>query len=448
MELVRWERSRAFAKTYRPRKATSNALYRLVYYYHEELELVWQERFQQSYGAYRAEVREAFERYLSCGVLAHGCARARCESCNHSILIAYSCKRRSLCPSCDAKRGTIFAEHLHENVLLSHPHRHVVFSLPKRLRLYFRYDRSLLGGIYHAAWGAWQDACGAGENGTRAGAVMSLHTAGDLLNFHPHIHGIFLDGVVLDDGAYKSFDALDRKRLEECFRERVFEFLKEKQLIDEEVISNMKSWEHSGFNVWLSEPIAAEEKERRLYLASYLKKCPVSLNRLEVEESGSEVQVRYHKKTDLIQEHRVFTPLEFLAELSSHLPNTWEQTSRYYGCYASRTRGAGLSKLVLEAESTDVTPAELACEEEPREVPSTHWAAMMKRVFEIEPLTCPKCGDEMKIKAFLHSEQEIKRIAGHLGYTAWRAPPPFTSKSSGIDIDYGPEFKQDSPDYS
>ncbi len=43
------------------------------------------------------------------------------------------------------------------------------------------------------------------------------------------VHAVFLDGVVLDDGAYKSFDALEQKRLEESFREHVFEFLKEKQ---------------------------------------------------------------------------------------------------------------------------------------------------------------------------------------------------------------------------
>ncbi len=46
-----------------------------------------------------------------------GCARAYCANCQHSELIAFSCKRRSLCPSCDAKRSLLFAEHLHQNIL-------------------------------------------------------------------------------------------------------------------------------------------------------------------------------------------------------------------------------------------------------------------------------------------------------------------------------------------
>ncbi|NBW41892.1 hypothetical protein EBR25_12965 [bacterium] len=57
-------------------------------------------------------------------ILLHGCARAECEKCNHSELIAFSCKRRNLCPSCDAKRALIFGEHLHENVLLPYEHSH------------------------------------------------------------------------------------------------------------------------------------------------------------------------------------------------------------------------------------------------------------------------------------------------------------------------------------
>ncbi len=50
-------------------------------------------------------VERDFARYLECGVLAHGFARVRCESCKDELLVAFSCKGRGVCPSCNAKRA-------------------------------------------------------------------------------------------------------------------------------------------------------------------------------------------------------------------------------------------------------------------------------------------------------------------------------------------------------
>jgi hypothetical protein len=49
-------------------------------------------------------VEGEFRRYLECGILAHGFARARCGECGHDFLIAFSCKGRGVCPSCNARR--------------------------------------------------------------------------------------------------------------------------------------------------------------------------------------------------------------------------------------------------------------------------------------------------------------------------------------------------------
>jgi len=88
-----------------------------LYHFHEQLEWNWESRFQERYGCLRDEVIAALQKYLDCGLLAYGAARARCQKCNHSILIAFSCKQRGVCPSCATKRSLIFAENLHENVL-------------------------------------------------------------------------------------------------------------------------------------------------------------------------------------------------------------------------------------------------------------------------------------------------------------------------------------------
>ncbi|WP_095989301.1 transposase zinc-binding domain-containing protein [Cystobacter fuscus] len=49
-------------------------------------------------------VERDFARYLECGVLAHGFARVRCESCKDKLLVAFSCKGRGVCPSCNCRK--------------------------------------------------------------------------------------------------------------------------------------------------------------------------------------------------------------------------------------------------------------------------------------------------------------------------------------------------------
>ncbi|MBX7145549.1 MAG: transposase zinc-binding domain-containing protein, partial [Oligoflexia bacterium] len=92
-----------------------------------------------------------FDEYLNCGLLAHGAALVYCDACKHSLLVAFSCKKRGICPSCGAKRAVKFGEHLYDSVLEKVPHRHCGFTLPKRLRVYFRYDRSLNNILFQAA---------------------------------------------------------------------------------------------------------------------------------------------------------------------------------------------------------------------------------------------------------------------------------------------------------
>ncbi len=217
---------------------------------------------------------------------------AKCESCDHTELIAFSCKRRGLCPSCDAKRAHLFAEHLDETLLLPYPHAHTVFTVPKRLRVYFKYDRKLLSGLYQAAWKAWQDAVDDELPGMSAGAVMALHTAGELLNWHPHIHALCLYGALDRKEAFHKLDSLDLNYLTRTFADNVFKLLLERELIDPGTVENMKSWEHSGFNVWVGEPVEASDSEGRLFLGRYLKKSAVILPNLQLIENSAGAMVR------------------------------------------------------------------------------------------------------------------------------------------------------------
>lgn len=96
-----------------------------------------------------AHVEREFRRYLECGILAHGFARARCDECGHDFLIAYSCKGRGIRPSCNTRLMVETATHLADHVIPRLPVRQWVLSVPKRLRYYLQSDPAVQNVALH-----------------------------------------------------------------------------------------------------------------------------------------------------------------------------------------------------------------------------------------------------------------------------------------------------------
>jgi hypothetical protein len=132
---------------YRPRNPKQTDYYKCVENNFEQLQGVWDERYAPLYGFWRHIVMDVIYKYLDCGDMHCGFARVRCDHCGQEYLLAFSCKRRHFCPSCHQKRVIEYGECLLTDVLKKVPHRHWVFSIPKRLRIYFMYDRALLGNL-------------------------------------------------------------------------------------------------------------------------------------------------------------------------------------------------------------------------------------------------------------------------------------------------------------
>ncbi|MHC4306625.1 MAG: transposase zinc-binding domain-containing protein [Planctomycetota bacterium] len=79
-------------------------------------------------------IKRAVEKFLACGDLHGGFARVRCPCCDHEFFVAFSCRRRCLCPSCHQKRALVIAGHIARDVCAPVAHRQFVFTIPKRLR--------------------------------------------------------------------------------------------------------------------------------------------------------------------------------------------------------------------------------------------------------------------------------------------------------------------------
>ena len=111
--------------------------------------------------------------------------------------------------------------------------------------------------------------------------------------------------------------------------------------------------------------------------------------------------------------------LEFIARVTSHIPDKGQVTVRYYGLDANAHRGK------VRKSQPDKHPF-IIVEEERARVPRRGWAEMIRKVYEVNPLTCPKCQAEMRIIAFITDYAVVDRIIHHLKLTfvAERPPPP------------------------
>ena len=91
--------------------------------------------------------------------------------------------------------------------------------------------------------------------------VMHFAAAfGSDLGWHPHLHVILLSKVRLKDGTFVK-ENWDPERLEKLFSEYIFKALIKEGVIEEEVVENMRTWEHSGFSVHISNPIGAFDSD-------------------------------------------------------------------------------------------------------------------------------------------------------------------------------------------
>src|SRR5437867_12713201 len=97
---------------YRPRNPGVSLLYRTMAGHLESCPARQEERGREVPQFVEREMRAS----LSCGILACGFLRLRCESCGKDRLLPLSCKGRSVCPSCCGRRMADTAAHLVDRV--------------------------------------------------------------------------------------------------------------------------------------------------------------------------------------------------------------------------------------------------------------------------------------------------------------------------------------------
>ena len=252
------------------------------------------------------------------------------------MFVAFSCKQRCTCPSCHQKRALLTALHVAEEVCSPVAHRQVVFTIPKRLRLHCRLDRSLLGKLSAAAWTCVRDEVRRllGRDDVLPGMAAAIQTHGELLHWHPHLHALVTCGGFTPQGDFLALPELDKERLHAAWRDAVFALYLAEGKIEPQVVENMRSWPHSGFHVDQSVFLPAEDRAGVERVMQYMTRCPFSLSRLVKVTKSGEVVYKAEKdacrafpdpQRELLESgtkrnFQILSPLDFLAEFTQHIP--------------------------------------------------------------------------------------------------------------------------------
>ena len=183
--------------------------------------------------------------------------------------------------------------------------------------------------------------------------------------------------------------------------------------ITAEMIWMLLSWRHSGFNVFCGNRISPQDETAMENLARYIIRASFSQERMTYLEQ--EATVVYKAKDG--KDAKVFPAMEWLAAMCSHIPNKGAQMVRYYGYYSNVARGKR-----REAGTDD----EIACIIEPQgnsKIFRKNWARLIQKIYEVDPLICPKCRGTMRIIGFIEDPSVIRAILEHLGLWMARARP-------------------------
>ena len=283
-----------------------------------------------------------------------------CADCGLTRIAYNSCRNRH-CPKCQgAARTEWLAERQAE--LLPVPYFHVVFTLPSAAaEIAFQNKQAVYALLMRAAAQALMTLA-ARRLSARIGLIAVLHSWGQTLTHHPHVHclvpggGVALDGqrwVVCKSNFFLSVYALSKtfrriflEGLDAAFRRRELGFFGDLARLAEPVAfaERVRALRQSSFVVYAKPPFGGPERVLA-YLARYTHRTAIANSRLvavdDDEVSFSYKDYRRGGRSRLMR----LAPHEFIRRFLLHvLPDGFHRI-RHYGFLANGARGLNLARV-------------------------------------------------------------------------------------------------------
>jgi hypothetical protein len=341
------------------------------------------------------KVLDAVER---CRTAALGGHVERCDRCGHEEISYNSCRNRH-CPKCmvGARERWLAAR---EEDLLPIPYFHVVFSIPHELAALAQQNKKLVYGLlFECAWATLRAIAGDKKHlGAEIGVLAVLHTWGQTLEHHPHVHCVVTGGGIAPDGRSwvpcRNGFFLPVRVLGALFRGKFLHHLK--RAFARSLLSLKGSLEaiatRSDFNAYLrplyevpwmvyAKPPFGGPAHVLKYLARYTHRVAIANSRLVALEAGRVSFLWKDYAHGCRRRVMSLSGVEFLRRFLLHILPKGFKRIRHYGILANRHHGEKLDAarrlLLSEAPSTAPQDAGVDTPEKPQSCPSCGIGTML-----------------------------------------------------------------------
>jgi hypothetical protein len=391
--------------------------------------------FRAHGGAYGADhrlsaaQRRAMRAIVACRTALLGGHLEACDTCEEPRYTYHSCRNRH-CPKCQTRAKERWLE-ARQRELLATPYFHVVFTLPHQLNALAQGNPRLIYRLLFAA--ASQTLLEFGANsrwlGGQIGATLILHTWGQTLTQHIHVHALVTGGGLTTAGQWRSAKRgflFPVKALSQVVRgkylaalSRAFEHgqirlagstapltdSRQRQALLDEL--RAQPW-----IVYAKSPMAGPAQVLA-YLSRYAHRVALSNERLL---SMDEHRVRFRYK-DYARASRIrvmsLEPQEFMRRFLVHVLPRHFVRIRHYGVLGNRGKRRALAQCRVALDQPS---------REPPQAPESV-AAFCLRVAAIDLRTCRHCG--------VGHMYLVQVLPAH--HPPARAPPrPYATPTSGV----------------
>jgi hypothetical protein len=318
---------------------------------------------------------ENVERFRNCRKPQNGYKIYKCPKCGTRKYVPFTCKSR-LCTSCGTKAANEWADQIYHK-LLKVPHRHVVFTIPERLRELLRNSRYLK--ILFLASKETMEEMLVQSNKKKIklkiGMIQVLQTYGSDMKWNPHLHCIVTEGGFDNNGNWIHFGFIPYRKWRRKWQYKLLTLLKKelpKGTETDVFINRLFKDYRNGFVVNGKRRFEKREGwSMARYIGRYIKHPPIAESRI-IAYDGKQVTFWY-KDSETDQKITVtMDKFEFVGLLLSHIPEKNFKIVRYVGIYSRR----GYRHTQTEFHEAVIVLIKRS------------WREEIKKTFEYDPLIC------------------------------------------------------------
>jgi len=297
-------------------------------------------------------VVDACRAIAECRTSALGGHVKKCEN-NHVVKVWYNGCRNRNCPRCACGRVRRWLERQVRS-LLGCAHHHIIFTIPHELNILWLRNYAVMAEVLFrsAREALFELSADPQYLGARPGAILALHTWGQQLVLHPHVHCLVTAGGVDGDGRWVAShrrSMLPAEPLKRLFRGKFLYAVRglarrgRLQLPDGwscgEVYRLCETAEHKRWNVYVCERYANPVGVLN-YLGRYLNGGPMSERRLlSVDADAVSFEYKDYRDRDGRDQPKVkvlrLSPSEFVSRFLRHVSPKSFHLVRGYGLYRS-----------------------------------------------------------------------------------------------------------------